>query len=158
MMAGRLNDRANGEKIVRIETMPRVVLDAPSNLGLRPPAPGVVPGVYNLAGALRDQELLARLGAQDGGVVTPPRYLPDWDGHTTRNAPAIAAYSQRLADRVGLIIGAGRLSDRPGWGLQYLAWQPFGLAPSRSLRAGLSGWASGFPSSRQQFGGRSGGR
>jgi arginase len=30
------------------------VLDAPSNLGLRPPAPGVVPGVYKLAGALRD--------------------------------------------------------------------------------------------------------
>ena len=26
------------------------VIDAPSNLGLRPPAPGVVPGVYKLAG------------------------------------------------------------------------------------------------------------
>jgi hypothetical protein len=28
---------------------PLVVLDAPSNLGLRPPQPGVVPGVYKLA-------------------------------------------------------------------------------------------------------------
>ncbi len=32
-----------------------VVLDAPSNLGLRPPVPGTVPGVYKLAGALREQ-------------------------------------------------------------------------------------------------------
>jgi arginase len=29
-----------------------VVLDAPSNLGLRPPAPGTDPGCYKLAGAL----------------------------------------------------------------------------------------------------------
>jgi arginase len=55
-----------------------VVIDAPSNLGLRPPLPGVVPGVYKLAGALRDQDILARLGAREGGVVTPPRYMPDW--------------------------------------------------------------------------------
>jgi hypothetical protein len=30
------------------------VLDAPSNLGLSPPAEGVVPGCYKLAGALRN--------------------------------------------------------------------------------------------------------
>ncbi len=39
-----------------------VVIDAPSNLGLRPPALGVVPGVYKLAGALRDQGIVARRG------------------------------------------------------------------------------------------------
>ncbi len=77
-----------------------VVLDAPSNLGLRPPAPGVVPGVYKLAGALRDQGIVARLGAADGGVVTPPRYLPDADGKAVRNGDAIAAYARLLADRV----------------------------------------------------------
>jgi arginase len=33
-------------------------------------------------------------------VVTPPRYLPDWDGKTVRNASALATYSQRLADRI----------------------------------------------------------
>lgn len=79
---------------------PIVVLDAPSNLGLRPLLPGTVPGVYKLAGALRDQGLLARLGAHDAGVVTPPRYLPDWDGKTVRNASAIATYSRLLADRI----------------------------------------------------------
>jgi arginase len=84
-----------------------VVLDAPSNLGLRPPQAGVVPGAYKLAGALRDQGLVARLGAQDGGVVTPPRYLPDWDGQTVRNAAAIVSYSVRLADRVQAVRARG---------------------------------------------------
>ncbi len=79
---------------------PVVVIDAPSNLGLRPPLPGVVPGVYKLAGALRDQKLLPRLAAQDGGVVVPPRYSSHWDGKTVRNASAIATYTRRLADRV----------------------------------------------------------
>ncbi|GLV55503.1 arginase [Dictyobacter sp. S3.2.2.5] len=79
---------------------PIIMLDAPSNLGLRPPEPGAVPGVYKLAGALRDQHLLERLDAQEGGVVTPPRYLSAWDGKTVRNGAAIAAYAHRLADRI----------------------------------------------------------
>ncbi|GGX66635.1 hypothetical protein GCM10010358_21410 [Streptomyces minutiscleroticus] len=60
-----------------------VVIDAPSNLGLRPPAPGTVPGCYELAGALRDNGIVRRLGASEGGVVVPPRYdvdSPDPDG------------------------------------------------------------------------------
>jgi arginase len=79
-----------------------VVVDAPSNLGLRPPRPGTVPGCYKLAGALRDQRLLARLGAEDGGVVTPPRYdRGDWvEGDGVFHAAAIARYSAALADRV----------------------------------------------------------
>ncbi len=51
-----------------------VVLDAPSNLGPRPPAPGTVPGCYKLAGALREQRMVQRLRALEGGVVVPPRY------------------------------------------------------------------------------------
>ena len=50
------------------------VFDAPSNLGLRPPDPGVVPGCYKLAGALRDHGFIHRLEADDAGCVTPPRY------------------------------------------------------------------------------------
>ena len=85
-----------------------VVLDAPSNLGLRPPEPDAVPGVYKLAGALRDAGVIPRLGARDGGTVTPPRYHQRWDGRTVRNRDAIAWYSARLADRVGAIVAAGR--------------------------------------------------
>jgi arginase len=85
-----------------------VLLDAPSNLGLRPPANGVVPGVYKLAGALRDQRLLERLGARDAGVVTPPRYVPDWaPPGPPRNEEAIQRYSLLLADRVGAILDGG---------------------------------------------------
>lgn len=86
-----------------------VLLDAPSNLGLRPPAPGTVPGVYKLAGALREQDLLARLGAREGGVVVPPRYdRGDWrEGDGVFHAEAIAAYTVALADRVERYLRAG---------------------------------------------------
>ena len=78
-----------------------VVLDAPSNLGLRPPVPGAVPGVYKLAGALRDQRLLERLDAADGGVIVPPRYQSQWKpGDGVRNERAIERFSLALADRV----------------------------------------------------------
>jgi arginase len=85
-----------------------VVLDAPSNLGLRPPAPGAVPGVYKLAGALRDKGLLERLVAADGGVVVPPRYQSQWKrGDGVRNERAIERFSSRLADRVGALLDRG---------------------------------------------------
>ncbi|MEV0255756.1 arginase family protein [Streptomyces sp. NPDC050732] len=79
-----------------------VVVDAPSNLGLRPPAPGTVPGCHKLAGALRERGLLRRLAAFEGGVVVPPRYdRGDWqEGDGVFHADAIAAYTRRLADRI----------------------------------------------------------
>ncbi|MFJ8913288.1 arginase family protein [Amycolatopsis sp. NPDC102389] len=85
-----------------------VLLDAPSNLGLRPPAEGVVPGCYKAPGALRDHGLLTRLGARDGGVVTPPRYLPEWSpGTGVRNAAGIATYTAALAGRLAKIRADG---------------------------------------------------
>ncbi|MEV6996675.1 arginase family protein [Streptomyces sp. NPDC093982] len=79
-----------------------VVLDAPSNLGLRPPAPGTVPGCHKLAGALREQRIVQRLRGLEGGVVVPPRYdRGDWqEGDGVFNAAAIAGYTRRLADRI----------------------------------------------------------
>ncbi|MFF0450834.1 arginase family protein [Streptomyces sp. NPDC004609] len=86
-----------------------VVVDAPSNLGLRPPAPGTVPGCCKLAGALREQRILQRLKASEGGVVVPPRYdRGGWqEGDGVFNAAAIAAYTPRLADRVERHVRAG---------------------------------------------------
>ncbi|MET9319802.1 arginase family protein [Streptomyces sp. NPDC003038] len=86
-----------------------VLLDAPSNLGLRPPAPGTVPGVYKLAGALREQGLLSRLGAREGGVVIPPRYdRGDWkEGDGVFHADALAAYTVALANRIERHLRAG---------------------------------------------------
>ncbi|HET6291849.1 MAG TPA: arginase family protein [Kribbella sp.] len=88
----------------------RVVVDGPSNLGLRPPTPGTVPGCYKLAGALRDEGFVARIGAEDAGCVTPPRYdRGDWKpGDGVFNAGAIATYSVKLADRLGTLFDQGR--------------------------------------------------
>jgi arginase len=97
---------------VTTSPLPRrlAVLDAPSNLGLRPPVKGTVPGCYKLAGALRDCGLVTRLGADDAGYVTPPRYdRGDWKpGDGVFNAAGIAAYSRRLADRLDVLFDDGR--------------------------------------------------
>jgi arginase len=85
------------------------VLDAPSNLGLRPPTATSVPGCAKAPGALRDHGLLGRLAARDAGCLTPPRYDPgDWrPGDGVAHAAQIAAYSRALADRIGAILDAG---------------------------------------------------
>jgi arginase len=85
------------------------VLDAPSNLGLRPPTATSVPGCAKAPGALRDQGLLHRLNARDAGCLTPPRYDPgDWrPGDGVAQASQIAAYSRALADRIGAILDVG---------------------------------------------------
>ena len=86
------------------------LLDAPSNLGLRPPADGVAPGCYKAPWALRDAGLLPRLGANDAGAVVPPRYVSTWSpGAGVRNGRAIATYAGRLASRIGGILDAGEL-------------------------------------------------
>ncbi|WP_369936811.1 arginase family protein [Plantactinospora sp. BB1] len=85
------------------------VLDAPSNLGLRPPTPTSVPGCAKAPGALRDHDLIARLAARDAGCLTPPRYDPgDWrPGDGVCHAGSIAQYSMELAERIGGIIDQG---------------------------------------------------
>ncbi|MEV4110981.1 arginase family protein [Nonomuraea sp. NPDC049695] len=85
-----------------------VILDAPSNLGLRPPAPDTVPGCYKAPWALRNAGLVQRLGAADAGALVPPRYVATWaPGSGVRNGPAIAAYARGLADRVSAIRAEG---------------------------------------------------
>jgi arginase len=85
------------------------ILDAPSNLGLRPPTATSVPGCAKAPGALRDHGLINRLHARDAGCLTPPRYDPgDWrPGDGVCQATEVAGYSRRLADRIGAILDAG---------------------------------------------------
>jgi arginase len=84
-----------------------IVLDAPSNLGLRPPAPGVEPGVKGLADALRGCGIVERLGARDAGRVEPPAYVRD-DLQACR--ARIPGYTRDLAARLGELLDAG---ERP---------------------------------------------
>ena len=85
------------------------VLDAPSNLGLRPPTETSVPGCAKAPGALRDKGLLGRLGARDAGCLTPPRYDPgDWrPGDGVCHSPQLHSYTLQLADRISSIVDAG---------------------------------------------------
>jgi arginase len=83
------------------------IVDAPTNLGLRPPAPGVVPGCAKAPAALREAGLLGRLAAADAGGLVAPRYdLGGWQpGDGILHAEQIVSYSRRLADRVAGLLG-----------------------------------------------------
>jgi arginase len=83
------------------------VLDAPSNLGLSPPAPGREPGCRRAPAVLRSHGLVDALGALDAGIVDAPAYAPERDDTGHRSGRRIAAYSSVLADRVGALIGDG---------------------------------------------------
>jgi len=98
-----------GTEMVQDTRRRLVVIEAPSNLGLRPPAPGKEPGVRRMPEALRTQGLVGRLGAEDGGAVPAPPYDPAWrPGPVTRNRDAIRGYTVALAGRIGAAVDAGR--------------------------------------------------
>ncbi len=81
------------------------LLDAPTNLGLRPPLDGSVPGCYKLGWALREAGMAEGLDLEDAGVVVPPRYEAAWTpGQGDRNADGIATYSRRLANRIDALL------------------------------------------------------
>jgi arginase len=86
------------------------LLSAPSNLGLRPPAPTSVPGCAKAPEALREAGLhrrLAELGAQERGVVLPGRYADDARPGALRNHAAIIEHARRLAGRIDLLRDGG---------------------------------------------------
>ena len=84
------------------------MVDAPSNLGLRPPRAGREPGVRRLAEALRDRGIVTRLEALEGGRVAPPPYSPDVDPETTvLNGEAVRKFALDLAEAVGAVLGDG---------------------------------------------------
>ena len=88
------------------------LIAAPSNLGLRPPEPGSVPGTAKAPEALREAGLHHRLiadGATDCGVVLPGRYRDDWvaGAGRLRNQDAIVEHCRRLADRLGGVLDEG---------------------------------------------------
>lgn len=85
------------------------LIEAPSNLGLAPPAPGKEPGARRMASRLRELGLRERLGAVEAHEVSPPPYNPQRDEATgIRNARAIADYSVALAAAVAAQLDADR--------------------------------------------------
>ena len=85
------------------------LIEAPSNLGLAPPAPGEEPGARHMARVLRELGLRTTLGATDAGEVVPPPYGGERDAVTgIRNVREIADYSATLALTIGAQLDAGR--------------------------------------------------
>jgi arginase len=89
------------------------LIAAPSNLGLRPPQPGTVPGTAKAPEALREAGLHRRFverGATDAGVVLPGRYVDDDATRApgvVRNQDAIVDHARRLADRIEAVLTSG---------------------------------------------------
>ena len=73
------------------------LVEAPSNLGLKGPAPGVVPAVDWLPAWLRQWGFYDLVAPQYIHTLTPPPYAMQLDPVGIRNADAISRYSQQLA-------------------------------------------------------------
>lgn len=114
------------------------IVSAPSNLGLRPPEPGAVPGTAKAPEALRAAGLHRRLAATDGGLVLPGRYVDDDASRPAgrvRNQDALVDHARRLAARVGVILDAGSVPLVVGGDCSLLVGA--GLALRRVPGAGL---------------------
>lgn len=82
--------------------MPYAILEAPSSLGL------TTDGVERLAGRLLALGLADRLHARRAARLPPPPKHPSPDPDAgVLNAPAIAAFSPRLADAVAAVLDRG---------------------------------------------------
>lgn len=117
------------------------LVSAPTDLGLRPPRPGSVPGASKAPEALREAGLFARLqalGAREAGVIVPGRYVDD-DAErpvdVARNEVALVDHARRLAGRLTEILDAGDSPVVIGGDCSVLVG--IGVALARRGRSGL---------------------
>lgn len=113
-----------------------VLIEAPTNLGLKEPAPGIEPGVKFLPAALEKEGFSELIGVRQRLFVGPPAYSMHLDKESKiRNADAIGGYSKKLAaairivieeDKIPLVIG-GDCSVMIGAGLALRQKGNFGL-------------------------------
>lgn len=92
-------------------SLPFAVIEAPSNLGLRPPETGAVPGADKAPAALREaglHERLRAMGGREAGVITAGRYLPDVASGAVRNQAALIDHARRLGRRIGQCVDASQ--------------------------------------------------
>ncbi len=135
-----------------------IIIEAPTNLGLKEPAPGVEPGVRFLPAALEKLGFAKLIGASKRLNVNPPPYSMQFDeASKTRNADAIASYSKVLGklisevidnDKIPLVIGgdcsvmigaALALKQRGVFGLFHLDGHTDYMWPEFSQTGGVAG-------------------
>lgn len=135
-----------------------VLIEAPSNLGLKEPAPGIEPGVKFLPAALDKAGFSTSIGAREKMHVEPPSYSMHLDkASKIRNADAIAGYSKKLAAAIrevieenkiplviggdcSVMIGAGvALKEKGSFGLFHLDGHTDYMWPEFSQTGGAAG-------------------
>jgi len=80
---------------------PVAVIGAASSIGIRPYGDGTIRRLYLAPWALREQDVIARLGARDHGDGAPPPYRDfTRPGKRPRNESDVGKYSRALARRV----------------------------------------------------------
>jgi arginase len=91
-----------------VMTRKLAVLDAPCNLGLRPAEADAVPCAQKTAYALRQRELVERLGARDAGQIEPPADADEAD--RAKRSPcfgtSMRAFMEGLAARTRELVAA----------------------------------------------------
>ncbi len=86
-----------------------VVIEAPSNLGLRPLREGHIPGAWEGPQALREAGLLTALESIGHFKLERPAYQLDaQEGTRIRNGHSIRRFSEQLACEVGTVLRAGQ--------------------------------------------------
>ena len=97
------------------------VLDAASNLGLRPGPGGKISSVDRAPTALRAAGLIEKLRAVDAGAVTAAAYdISEWGPGAPFNADAIGDFTIELADRVEALVSRRDPSGRTSTSLLVL--------------------------------------
>ena len=153
--------------LARIGDRPLVILEAPSNLGLQPPAPGREPGVSRLPEALAAAGLTVGIQAIWGGRLEAPPYSARIEPETgVRNAASVAAYAVRLAASVSAVLDRGgfplvlggdcsillgpllSLRRRGRYGLVYLDAHDDFSTPETSASRGAAGMDLAFATGR----------
>jgi arginase len=93
---------------MNIAGKPIAIVEAPSNLGLKPPSPGREPGAGRAPAALRRAGLHELVSPTRVVRVDPPAYAADENrAVNVRNMAAIAEYSRQLADATGSCLARG---------------------------------------------------
>lgn len=88
--------------------LPYSLIEAPTNLGLKPPIPGKQPGVRRMPDALKAAGIMEALNLSNSVRVEAPPYIPDRDPVTgVRNLYTIPDYSLQLANAVGEALDNG---------------------------------------------------
>lgn len=88
----------------------RDLIEAPSNLGLRPLTPGAEPGTWRAPAALAAAGLTARLSPARHVRLARPRYVADAvPGTRIRNGHALRTFNLALADEIEHSLARGAL-------------------------------------------------